>query len=104
MDFTLWLEFEEVDLKSWDKDNDFANIRIELNDGRAYGLNVWTFQFIETCRAELQESGENLGGIFMKPPDLLVQELTRDCIEKTVEQLLKEGNLEDTLNPSIVAE
>ena len=33
---------------SWDKSNDFANIQVDLADGRHYGINVWTFQFLAT--------------------------------------------------------
>jgi len=32
-----------------------------------------------------------------------VKELTRDCIQKTISDLLKKGNLEDILNPSIIS-
>ena len=33
-DFKLWLEFEEVNPDSWDKENDYANIHVDLADGR----------------------------------------------------------------------
>ena len=49
MSFKLWLEFEEVDLDNWDIKNEFANIHVDLPDGRHYGINVWTFKFMETA-------------------------------------------------------
>lgn len=111
----LWLEFEEFDFTSnlnfrtgqfektdWNNRNDFCNVHVTLNDGRRYGLNVWTFDFLATTIGQDRESGEHLSGTYAIPPDLFVRELTRECIEATIADLLKRGNLEKLLNPSIV--
>lgn len=47
--FNLWLEFEEIDPVNWDKENEFCNIHIDLEDGRHYGINVWTYKYLETA-------------------------------------------------------
>ena len=99
--FTLWLEFEEVDPKNWNIENDFCNIHVDLDDGKHYGINVWTYKFLETAVNYAQENGENLHGSYIIPPDLFVKELTRECIEKTIEDLLKIGDLENVLNSSV---
>ncbi len=99
--FKLWLEFEEVDPKSWDIENDFCNINVDLEDGRHYGINIWTYKYLETSINENKLTGQNLNGIYQKPPDLFVKELTRECIEQTIQDLLKTGDLEKVLNPSI---
>ncbi len=99
--FTLWLEFEEVNPSNWDIENEFCNIHVDLEDGRHYGLNVWTYKFLETSINEDRKTGKNLGGLYQKPPDLFVKELTRECIEQTIQDLLKMGDLEKVLNPSI---
>lgn len=100
--FSLWLEFEEVDPGNWDTENEFCNIHVDLPDGRHYGISVWTYKFLENAVGQYQESGENLNGKYLKPPDLFVSELTRDCIEKAIHDLLKQGDLEQVLNPSIM--
>lgn len=102
-EFSLWLEFEEVDPGNWELENDFANIHVDFPDGRHYGLNVWTFKFVETAVKYNQQNGENLDGLYLTPPDLLVKELTRDCIQKAISDLLKQGNLEDVLNSSVLS-
>ena len=102
--FKLWLEFEEVDPDKWDIQNEFANIHIDLPDGRHYGVNIWTYKFLETVIKSDQKSGENLNGLYLIPPDLFVKELTRECVEKTIEDLLKNGDLETVLNPSVKTE
>lgn len=99
--FKLWLEFEEIGPTNWDKENNFCNIHVDLEDGRHYGLNIWTFKFLETAINKDKISGENLSGLYQKPPDLFVKELTRECIEQAIVDLLRIGNLEKVLNPSI---
>lgn len=47
------------------------------------------------------ESQNDLNGLYQKPPDLFVKELTRSCIQQSIEELLKLGDLENVLNPSI---
>src|SRR6478736_3068323 len=79
--FYLWLEFEVVEPNNWDIENEFCNIHVDLEDGRHYGLTVWTYKFSYTAINEDKKSGQNLGGLYQKPPDLFVKELTRECIE-----------------------
>ena len=102
-EFKLWLEFEEVAIDNWDKENDFCNIHVDLPDGRHYGLNVWTYKYLQTAIKTDFENTENLNGLYQIPPDLFVQELTRDCIQKTIKDLLDRGDLEQIFNPSILS-
>ena len=101
LNFTLWLEFEEVEPENWDIKNGFCNIHIDLEDGRHYGLNVWTYNFLQTAINEDEKTGQNLNGLYLKPPDLFVKEFTRECLEQTIQDLLKIGDLENVLNPSV---
>nr|MBU3860788.1 hypothetical protein [Flavobacterium sp. MC2016-06] len=83
-------------------ENECCNIHVDLEDGRHYGLTVWTYQFLETIINLNRKSGENLYGLYQKPPDLFVKELTKDCIRQTIEDLLKIDDLERVLNSSIL--
>lgn len=95
--FQLWLEFEIS--SPWDDlENDFANIAVDTLDGRYYGINVWTFKYLETASKEVLEENNQP---YLIPPDLFVQELTRPCVEATIKDLLNQGNLEALLNYSI---
>lgn len=100
--FKLWLEFEAIDPNNWDIENEFCNIHVHLEDGRQYGINVWTYKYLETAINENKLNGENLNGLYQKPPDLFAKELTRECIHQSLEDLLKTGDLENVLNPSII--
>jgi len=98
--FKLWLEFEET--CSWENmENDFINIGVDTLDGRYYGINVWTYQFLQTAIDYDKKNNDNLDGLYQIPPDLFVKELTRECIEKTIVDLLKQGSLENVLNTSV---
>ncbi|MFN5417265.1 MAG: hypothetical protein ACK5B9_09425 [Flavobacteriia bacterium] len=99
--FKLWLEFEEVDPNKWDNEIEFCNIHVDFEDGRLYGINVWTYKFLLTEIEDDKKTGQNLSGLYQKPPDLFVKELTRDSIQSAIEDLLRQGNLEDLLNSSI---
>ncbi|NNE02983.1 MAG: hypothetical protein HKN52_07440 [Eudoraea sp.] len=101
MDFKLWLEFEEVDPGNWDTKNEFANIQVELADGRHYGINVWTYAYLETAIQKEKADGENSNGSYITPPDLFVEELTRECVHRSIKDLLAKGDLEVLLNTSI---
>ena len=100
-EFTLWLEFEEVDPANWDTENECCNIHVHLEDGRHYGLNVWTYRYLQTAVDEDKKTGQNRNGLYQIPPDLFVKELTRECIQQAIEDLLKQGDLEKVLNPGI---
>jgi hypothetical protein len=104
--FKLWLEYNpfdvaEPDLSDWDMENEFCNIGVDLLDGRYYGINVWTYKYVETAIAQDSISGENPGGNYITPPDLLVKDLTKECIEGAITDLLNKGDLEHLLNPSV---
>lgn len=102
IDFEIWFEFEAVDYSDSDMKNEAANIQVNLGDGRKYGINVWTYNFLKTIIEINKITGENLNGLYQSPPDLFVHELSRECIEKSIFDLLKKGNLEDVLNQSII--
>ena len=100
--FTLWLEFE-LFTSAWDKSNEACNVNVTLADGRRYGLNVWTYKFLTTLVGWDAERHENLDGLYQIPPDLFVQELTRECIEATIADLLQKGDLDKILNPTVLS-
>jgi len=92
--FKLWLEFEVAGPFN-EVENNFANIAVNTLDGRNYGINVWTYQFLKTAEKEDLKKGKCN---YIIPPDLFVKELTRECIEETISELLNQGNLEDLLS------
>ena len=94
--FTLWLEFEHLILDSLhDPSDDFFNINVRTNDGRSCGLNVWTFKFLKRTREEDRTSGDNLSGLYLKPPDLFVDRAERELLENVVKHMIENDELEE---------
>ncbi|HEX6915955.1 MAG TPA: hypothetical protein VF145_11980, partial [Chitinophagaceae bacterium] len=93
---------EEADPDTWDKLNDFANVIVDLPDGRHYGINIWTFQYMAATIRRGLKAEESSDALYFTPPDLLVRELTRACISQTISELLEKGDLEDLLNPGVL--
>ena len=82
--FELWLEFEHVE----DVIEDFCNIRVELADGTAYALNVWTFDFFLSALRSKSDLWPELEVGYSLAPDLFVTELTRPTITTAVADLI----------------
>lgn len=95
--FTLWTEFENTG--NWeDLTDDFANIEVNVLDGRRYGISICTFKNFQT-NTTLESAEKEV--LYQIPSDLYVKELTRNCIEQTISELLQEGDLADVLNESV---
>jgi len=107
MKFKLWLEYEDSDdPKQWDLENDMINIHILVEEGSKYALTVCTFKFIETARKKDEKNGANLSGKYSYAPDLLVDSLKREDIEKVVNDMIEKEGLPDfwlidTTNPEL---
>lgn len=93
-DFDLWLEFE-----LWrppnqsDPEDDFFNMHVTLRDGKKYALNVWTHKYVLRAVQECRETGEGLHGSYLLPPDVFVERLDRELLEKVVADLIARGEL-----------
>ena len=92
--FDLWLEFEHwVPQDGDDAADDFFNLQVKLADGRAYALNVWTFEYLSRAVRECHGMGEHLGGSYLPAPDLFVERLDRELLEGVVSDLIANGGL-----------
>ncbi|MEM7369979.1 MAG: hypothetical protein AAF587_15340 [Bacteroidota bacterium] len=98
--FLLWLEWEE-NMPHRQIEDDYADIVVDMLDGRTYWITVWTYAFLqEVVKYDIAEQ-EGGKGLFVVPPDLFVQTLTRECLEETILALMREGDLDRMLNPSV---
>ena len=92
--FDLWVEFEIT--SPWGElEHDFFTMLITVEDGRRYALSVWTFAFLDRARSHAAEAGERLGGRYLLAPDLLVERLDREHLERVTADLIASGGLRD---------
>lgn len=69
MNFDLWIETEHLEGPV----KDFCNVLVTLQTGEEYALNVWTFAFFETARAQREETASpDVAARYLLPPDLFV--------------------------------
>jgi hypothetical protein len=92
--FTLWLEFEHWSDDD-DPEDDFFNMKVTLEDGCSYALNVWTFKFFERVRALDRSTGDCLHGAYLVTPDLLVERLDRLLMERIIADMLDNEGLKN---------
>lgn len=89
--FQLSLEFELWD--EFDREEDFFNMGVYLEDGSHYALNVWTHKYLGRAKEKDIQTGENLFGAYLIPPDLLIEKLDRDLIQATITDLFRRGQM-----------
>ncbi len=90
MEARVWIEAEHLA----EAVDDFCNVAIYLSTGERYALNVWTFAFFEIARADGEiNASPDVKHLYMHPPDLFVQDLTRPTIEKVLVDLLERGRI-----------
>jgi len=90
--FILWLEFEHYEAAPGDDpEDDFCNVRIDLPNGEAHALNVWTFKYLQRARQEDERTGEGLNGRYLVGPDLFVARLDRPTMEAVFADLVRTG-------------
>jgi len=90
MEARIWIEAEHLA----ENVDDFCNIVVYLSNGDRYGLNVWTFAFFTMAQAEGEmHASSAVKHLYMHPPHLFVQDLSRSTIEKVVVDILERGRL-----------
>ena len=67
---------------------------VYLSTGRRYALNVWTFDFFAQARTAGEiNASPRAKHLYMHPPDLFVQDLSRATLEQVVVDMLERGRL-----------
>lgn len=92
--FEFWCELDELKPADYDPACDCCDIVATMSDGRHYRFRVWTYSFLEELVSRDRESGERLGGKYMLPPDLFVERLDRDLLQRAVADMLERDDIE----------
>ena len=97
--FHLWLETEDgpdPEQPANRSTENFCNISVTLDDGRRYALNVWTFDFLPLARIgwPYEKNSESVPSLYVLPPDLFVERLEREIIEKAISEMIEKNEMQ----------
>jgi hypothetical protein len=78
-----------VGTQVWDPAGDNVDVEVTLADGSRFGATFFTVKNVERLFQKNRATGECAGGIYLWAANMiLVQQLTREVIQKAVEDLL----------------
>lgn len=90
MEVSLWIEAEHIE----EDVTEFCNVVVAISTGERYQLNVWSAEFFAGAWAEGEpNASEEVRSLYMLPPDLFVQDLTRPTIEAVIADLIINGRM-----------
>ena len=80
--------------EGWDPVDDNVDVEIRLDDGRRFVATFFTLENLRTLLARYRDTGEcDYGRYFWAADMIVVKELTTETIVKTIEDLLRSGEL-----------
>jgi hypothetical protein len=78
----------------WDRVNDNIDVEVVLRDGRRFVATFFTAKNIESLFEKNKKTGECSSGLYLWAKNMIiVEELSLEVIEKTVDGLLRGGEL-----------
>lgn len=100
-EFDLYLESD-----NWSKEDkqnlneEFMSVNVSLPDGRCYSLNVSTYAYLKN-EIDKTKAKDDLEKSFITPPDLLVEELSREIIHDVILKILRRKKSLDNVFGSV---
>ena len=90
---TIWIEAEEWTEGQWDSKDANSDIIVTFENGDKWVATFFTYQNIKSLVEKNKVSGECLAGKYLWAADmLLVDELSRDCVETIIKHLIEEDD------------
>ncbi len=88
-----------VSPRPWDVADDNVDVEVCLSDGSVYGATFFTLGNLESRFEKNSRTNEYAGGLYLWAADMIVvRTLTQDAIERTVRDLLSQGDLESAFS------
>ena len=96
----IWIEAEEWADGEWNIDDDNSDVIVTLANGEKWIATFFTYKNIMTLKEGHRTTGECLDGIYFWASDMiLIDELTRDKIERVVKELIATENFMTAFSP-----
>lgn len=89
----IYLSIERIGIDDIDYENEHTDVIVELKNGDLYVASFFTYQYVETLRAENRENGSFLhGDYFWTERLVLTSDITAKNVKRIIEDLRDEGN------------
>jgi hypothetical protein len=93
--YTIWIEAESWAPGEWTPEDDNTDVIVRCVDGSRWIATFVSYQNVRTLAAKNRRSGENLSGAYLWIRDMiLIDEVSRRCIEEVVNDLISTGSFE----------
>jgi hypothetical protein len=87
--YTIWIEMEAGEPSTGTPEDDNTDVTITFADGTRWGATFFSYANIAALTEKNRRTGENLSGKYLWASDMiLVDEVSRPCIEEVVEHLI----------------
>lgn len=94
--YTIWIEAEERAEGEWDINNDNTDVIVTFENGSRWVASFFTYSNIEKLTQNNKKTGECMNGKYFWSSDMiLIDEVSRKCIEEVVKYLIAEGKFEN---------
>ncbi|MBG9944391.1 hypothetical protein ABE237_17045 [Brevibacillus formosus] len=91
----IWISTELSEIESQQKNDNNVDVIVTLPDRTRWWGTFFTYQNIETLRRKNKNTGENLSGTYLWSINMvIVEDVSRETIEKVVDELIREGDLQ----------
>ncbi len=75
--------------------DDNVDVRIDLEDGRAYSVTFFTIENLSTLMVKWGKTGECANGLYVWAKNMIVvQEISQAVIRKVIQDLVETGEIE----------
>ena len=86
---SIWIENEAHSPQGWDPADSNSLVVVTLEDGSQWSAMSFSYKNIASLVEKNRRTGEWLSGKYFWAADMvLVEEVSRDCIEKVITQLV----------------
>jgi hypothetical protein len=84
-------QLDVIGRQAWDRSNDNVDVLVQFPDSTAYAATFFTLENIKSLIESYKESGECDSGLYFWCAEMIiVEELSLEVMERTVESLLRE--------------
>src|SRR5438552_6115520 len=98
--YTIWIEAEQWILGAWNTEDANTDVIVTWEDGSRWVATFFSYQNVQTLSEKNRRTGERLSGAYFWASNMiLADQVSRQCIEQIIEELIKTNEFEMVFTP-----